>query len=251
MCRVGELTSQPASVTPVVTRAAPPAPANSGGSPPASWLPLARWNLQFNPFGELTAHERVQLAVFDPAAVAAELWQGQTAIQFLGDCGRGKTTRLLSLANHLMLPPSACLYLPPWSGWLPRWWLQTLRLSGRCLLIDESQRMPWAVRQWLFRRRLPLLLGGHRDQTRQLRRCGYRVLTYCVGAENDAAQVQRVLNRRLQAARLGPGPVPQVTAEVAQKLVDRFGDDLRSMESFLYFRLQQQIGSDEQLRFID
>ncbi len=219
--------------------------------PSTAWLPFAHWNLRYNPFGELTQQERVELAVFDPAAVAEPLQRGQTAIQFLGDQGRGKTTRLLSLAHHLSLPPAACLYLPPWSGIQPHWWRRTLRLTGDCLLIDETQRIPWWVRQLVFARRLPLLLGGHRDQTRHLRLCGYRVISYHVGTENDADHVRRVLNRRLQAARLGPGPIPEITAETAERLVTRFGDDLRSMETYLYFRLQEQVGRHEQVRFID
>lgn len=221
--------------------------------PPAdcSWLPFSRWNLRYNPFGELLPAERAQVAIFDAMAVVAELREPATAIQFIGQCGRGKTTRLLALQHHLALPPQSTIYLPPWSWGLPAWWAKTLRINGETLIIDEAQRMPPHVRRAIFRRRCGLVLGTHRDFAKQLRSAGYRVLTYQVGLGNDAEHVAKVANARLCAARLTPAKIPQVSTQDAAWLVARFGDDLRAIESFLYHQMQKQVDSDGEMRFID
>lgn len=216
-----------------------------------SWLPFSRWNLRYNPFGELTPSERAAVAVFDARPIAQQLAQGQAAVQFIGPCGRGKTTRLLAVQRHLAIPDSAIIYLPPLSWAVPRWWQKTLQVAGAPIVIDEAQRMPPPVRRAIFRRRVPLLLGTHRDLAGPLRRAGYHVFTYVVGPQNDARHVAAVANARLSAARLTTAEVPQLSIEDAQCLVARFGDDLREIESFLYHQVQQQVGCNGQMRFID
>jgi hypothetical protein len=216
-----------------------------------SWLPFSRWNLRYNPFGELLPAERARVAIFDVTPVAAALGEPTTAIQFIGQCGRGKTTRLLALQHHLALPPQSAICLPPWSWAIPAWWAKTLRIAGSTLMIDEAQRMPPPVRRAIFHRRGSLVLGTHRDFSKQLRRAGYRVLTYEVGRGNDAEHVAQVANARLGAARLTAAKIPQVSIEDASWLVSRFGDDLRAIESFLYHQVQKQVDSDGEMRFID
>jgi hypothetical protein len=216
-----------------------------------SWLPFSRWNLRYNPFGELAPSERAAVAVFDAQPIAQRLAQGQTAIQFIGPCGRGKTTRLLALQRHLAIPGSATICLPPLSWAIPRWWHKMLRIRGAPIIIDEAQRMPAPIRRSIFRRRVPLVLGTHRDLTAPLRRAGYRVFTYRVGPQNDASHVAKVVNARLCAARLSAAEVPQLSIRDAQWLVTRFGDDLRGIESFLYHQVQQQVGCNGQMRFVD
>jgi hypothetical protein len=155
------------------------------------------------------------------------------------------------LQRHLVIPATAAIYLPPLSWAVPRWWCKTLQVSGSPIVIDEAQRMPQPVRHAIFRRRVPLVLGTHRDLSGPLRRAGYRVFTYAVGPQNDARHVAAVANARLSAARLTAAEVPQLSIEDAQWLVARFGDDLRGIESFLYHQVQQQVGSHGQMRFVD
>jgi hypothetical protein len=228
-----------------------------------NWLPFSRWNLRYNPFGELTAAERAGVAVFDPEPVLSELGKGLVAIQFIGDCGRGKTTRLLAIERRLpprrvperRLPerrPSGLLCLPPLAAVNPVWWGRALRTEGDPVMIDEAQRIPLPVRMAIFRRRVPLVLGTHRDFSRELRPFGYRVTTVRVGPQNDARHVAEVANARIAAARLKPtASVPVLSIGDAEALVARFGDDLRAIETFLYNRVQQQVGRDEQMRFVD
>lgn len=223
-----------------------------------NWLPFSRWNLRYNPFGELTAAERAGVAVFDPEPILSQLGKGLVAIQFIGDCGRGKTTRLLAIQRRLPQRrlhhrrPTGLLCLPPLAVVNPVWWGRALRTDGDPVMIDEAQRIPFPVRMAIFRRRVPLVIGTHRDFSRELRAFGYRVTTVRVGPQNDARHVAEVANARIAAARLKPtATVPVLSIGDAEALVARFGDDLRAIETFLYNRVQQQVGRDEQMRFVD
>jgi fumarate reductase flavoprotein subunit len=69
-------------------------------APTTMGLPFAHLNLRFNPFGELDLHLRADVAVVDLADWPKRLAAGRFAIQFLADCGRGKTTHLLALRRH-------------------------------------------------------------------------------------------------------------------------------------------------------
>jgi hypothetical protein len=216
-----------------------------------SWLPFSHWNLRYNPFGELTAAERARVAVFDPAPTLHALRSGRMAVQFIGDRGRGKTTRLLAIKGALGDAAAAYVYLPPYAATMPRWWLRLWRLRASALIIDEAQRIPWLVRARLFRRGVPLILGTHRDLSRPLRWAGYSVTTVHVGPGNNAEHLRQVTNARMRAARLSAGDVPQLALAEAEQLVKRFGDDLRAIEAFLYHQVQQQAGQNGQMRFID
>ncbi len=207
------------------------------------WLPWAWCNLRRNPFGELLREERVQLAVVDVACIARHVQQPRTAVQLIGDCGRGKTTRMLVLAASMA--NSAYVYLPedePCPA-IP---------EGSPLLIDEAQRLPRAVRGRVFASGLPLVLATHSDLRRSLARAGYQVQTHHIGQTNDAALLRELLNRRIEASGLNPDDdVPELTAEDAATLVDRFGSDIRAIESYLYEVVQTQVFSHGEMRFID
>ena len=64
-----------------------------------NWLPWAWCNLRRNPFGELSRNERAELAVVDIDAIADHASEPYHAVQLIGDCGRGKTTRMLALLD--------------------------------------------------------------------------------------------------------------------------------------------------------
>ncbi len=207
------------------------------------WLPWSWCNLRRNPFGELLREERVKVAVVDVAAIAAHVGQPRTAVQLIGDCGRGKTTRMLVLAEAF--DDSAYVYLPedePCPA-IP---------SGTPLLIDEAQRLPAVVRRRVFASGLPLVLATHRNLRRALVRAGYRVQTHHIGQTNDASLVRQILNKRIEASRLtAAGQLPELSIEDATALVDRFGSDIRAIESYLYEVIQTQVFSHGEMRFID
>ncbi|WP_230780356.1 hypothetical protein [Roseiconus lacunae] len=215
-----------------------------------------RWqaaNLYRNPFGELERAERAELAVVDVDRILRQIgsqsatrdWQfrSRAAFQLLGDCGRGKTTRMLAIGR--VIPQAAYVYLPedaacptiPW-GWP--------------LLVDEAQRLPRRIRRLVFDSGVPLVLSSHRDLTGPLRRAGYDVHTDRIGLTLTAEKLTEILNRRVLASLRGPATdVPQITLTDAARLIERFGTDVRSIEGYLYDVVQQQVETDGELRFID
>ena len=220
---------------------APPAPPRPAS--PGHWLPFAHLNLRRNPFGELPPLERVRVAVVDIACWLPWLSGDRRALQWVGDCGRGKTTHLLAL--HARLPQAAYVYLPEEGGCPPI-------PAGRPLLIDEAQRLPWRTRSRVFNSGCPLVLGTHVDLSRPLRRHGYQVRTVQVAAGVDADRLATIINRRIDAARLAAGPVPQLSMGDAQRLLERWRDDIRGIEGFLYERMQQHAGGHRgEVRFVD
>ena len=162
----------------------------------------------------------------------------------IGDCGRGKTTRMLTLAARL--PDSGYVYLPE-DGPCPA------IPNSRPLLIDEAQRLPRRVRNLVFRQKLPLILATHDDLGRPLRHFGYSVRTIRIGCENTPELVCRMLNRRIEASRLAAGSIPQILLHEVEYLTKRFGSNVRAMEHFLYEQVQNHIrvNQDGEVRFID
>ena len=78
--------------------------------PVGQWLPWAWCNLRRNPFGELTRQERIELAVVDVGSIIDRVKTPRSAVQLIGDCGRGKTTRMLACGHRLA--EAAYVYLP-------------------------------------------------------------------------------------------------------------------------------------------
>jgi hypothetical protein len=188
-------------------------------------LPFEALNLRWNPFGEPSREDRAVLAVTD-----VEVWsrwlEGRVALQLLGDSGHGKTTHLLALGR---LRPEACFLRAEEEQ---RDWPE-----ASLLLVDEIQLAPRRRRRQLFRRGLPLALGTHDDLTRELERHDYRVETVRL----EGLTLERLLEicrRRLEWARLGPGPIPSLGEAAARCLLARHGDDVRSIEDDLYDQVQ-------------
>jgi hypothetical protein len=190
-------------------------------------LPYGRLNLRYNPFGELEPEERAALAVVDLAALLERLRRPPFVAQFLGEAGRGKTTHLLALRGHF---PEA-VYVHVGEGERP-----VLPEAG-VLFVDETQRLTPRARLRLFRRARVLALGTHEDHSAELSRAGVPFQTLEVGGV-DLGRLERIVQARLQAARRGPGPLPQVPRRSLEALVARFGDDVRAIEHELYERIQ-------------
>jgi hypothetical protein len=195
-----------------------------------------------NPFGELTRDERAELAILPEDDPCRNRVRAGEALQLVGDCGRGKTTRMLVLRRRWA--GSCYVYLeedepcPP----IPH---------GDPLLIDEAQRLPRRVARTVFSSGLPLVLATHRDLGRRLQKFGYAVQTIRIGETNTPELVRDLLNRRIEASRLTPGPVPSISLSQARHLLGRFAGDLRAIEHFLYERVQTQVIRDGEMRFSD
>ncbi|MGB7345964.1 MAG: hypothetical protein WBD20_17230 [Pirellulaceae bacterium] len=216
-------------------------------------MPWQWCNLRRNPFGELTRGERAALAVVDVKEIAQQVSENHTAVQFIGECGRGKTTRMLAIGRWLK--ESSYVYLPEDEP------CPSIAF-GRPILIDEAQRLPRRVRKQVFATGLPLVLATHRDLSRSLRRFGYTVQTQRIGTNNTPELICRLLNRRIRASCMDAAEqVPELSISDADQLVQRFGSDVRAIESYLYDVVQSQTSAslgyersernNGQMRFID
>lgn len=210
--------------------------------------PWARLNLRHNPFGEPTpAEEAALLVVPGSQALAEAVRTPGTALQMLGECGRGKTARLRLLEHRF--PGAPYVYLPE-DGPLPA--LPRLRRragGGPALLLDEAQRLPRRHLRRLSRHAArsgtSLALATHRDLARELAAAGLRVATVRVeGLEVE--HLLAIVGRRLRWARAAPGPVPELDRESARRLVERFGDDLRALLDHLYELYQDHLDRPEE-----
>jgi hypothetical protein len=193
--------------------------------------PYSVYNLHRNPFGELTRAERAELAVVEDLDVwLAALRDPRTSIQFVGDCGFGKTTHLLAIEKRL---PSAAYVYYPEKGRRPPLPRQ------RPVLVDEADRMGWRQHLRLLHGGGPLVIGTHVDYSWRLRRAGFRVLNVNVELPKEPRLLAKILNRRVEASRLNVSlPIPLIDEEFAEQLMHRFGCNLRRIEHFLYERFQ-------------
>ena len=237
-------------------------------------LPLKRprWqgaNLSRNPFGELTRSERAALAVVEIEAVLKFIRsppqppaasdgaspdshshtmrpkdvRPNCAYQIIGDCGRGKTTRLLAIEARV---ENACYVYLPEDGPCPS------IPDSSLLLIDEAQRLPRAIRRQVFQSGRALVLATHSDLSRPLRMYGYDVHSERIGLKLSPERLAEILNRRIRASRRDDElPTPSVTTSTAEKLIRRFGTNVRAIEGYLYDIVQSQVDDHGKMRFID
>lgn len=188
-------------------------------------LAFAHLNLRRNPFGDPTPQQRGELAVVDDLdELAAHLSKARAAVQFIGDKGRGKSTHLLALRARF--PEAAYVRIGP--GERP------VIPDTDPLLVDELQNLPRRLRAALFRRGCSLAIGTHVDLRAELRRAGRGVVTIHPRRRISVALLRRIFERRIEWARRGPGRVPGLTHATLDDLHQRFGDDVRAMEQYLY-----------------
>jgi hypothetical protein len=182
----------------------------------------------------MSAEERTRLAHVDLDTAMHHLRLAEESkrpvVQFVGEKGFGKTTHLLAIAARFA--GSAYLHLPEGEH-------RKIPTEGEPLLVDEAQRLNLWQRLRLFQSDRTLVLGTHRDFTRQLRRAGRCVLTLAADRDTDSARVSAILNARILAVRRTEGPTPQITEATANRLFRQYGSDLRSMQHSLYEIFQQ------------
>jgi hypothetical protein len=217
--------------------------------------PFAKLGLYRNPFGELTREERAELAVVDVDGIVSFL-QGKfrRAVQFLGDCGYGKTTHLLAI--QAAVSGAVFVYFPE-KG--PRPNLPQDQPAQRhplpMLLIDEAQRMGWRRRRQMMAWSGPLAIATHADLSPQLERAGFEVLRVNVAAPKRPSELATILNRRVEASRLTSGKVkpPQIELQDAEALIAKYASNLRAIEQELFERYQHMVTEsvDERLSVAD
>lgn len=191
----------------------------------APGLPFAHLNLRFNPFGEPAPEERDGLAIVD----LPEFGPGEV-VQFLGESGHGKTTHLLALRAR---DPRA-VYEKLEEG-EDRW--RSCPSGPAPFLLDEAQRIRRSWRRRLFAEARTLALGTHEDLSAYSDR---PVRTVRLVGLTTPPRLRDIVDRRIEWARRGPGPVPVVPDPTLRVLMERHGGDVRAIFGLLYDSLQKQ-----------
>ncbi len=190
-------------------------------------LPYARLNLRRNPFGSIPLEDRGHLAVLDLDPITAALEPDRAALQIVGDRGHGKTTHLLAIRARLF-PDAPYIHLDQERA-IPA------IPAASLLFLDEAQRFPRRQLAQLGRGTARLVLGTHADHARALSRAGRPVTTIRLGPRDlTADRLGRLLGRRIEHARRGPGPVPSITPGSLSNLLGRHGSNIRAIEDELY-----------------
>jgi hypothetical protein len=191
--------------------------------------PFHFYNLRRNPFGELERNERAELAVTVLDPWLEFLRHPSSVLQFVGDCGRGKSTHLLAIEKHLS--PVSFVYIPE-DGPRPK------LPQTRPLIVDEAQRLSLWQRRKLGKFGGPIVIGSHIDHTREFERCKLNVQTVFVAELVTPDRIQLILNKRIESSRLNIGTIPTISGKFALRLHQQFGSDLRGMEHYLYNEFQ-------------
>lgn len=194
----------------------------------ATGLPYSHLNLRRNPFGELTFDDWAALALVDVDPIAVRLQTLRAVVQFVGEKGNGKTTHLLALASRL--PAATYVHLPEGQ--------RTQIPPGDLLLIDEAQRLTHWQRYRVFRSSATLVLGTHQDFTPALLRAGRTVHTVEVWRDTDAIRLHQIVNARIAWAKRDVGAIPEVSLETVEKLLLKFGPNIRGALHELYVTFQ-------------
>jgi len=186
-------------------------------------LAFQHLNLFRNPFGTLPPKALASIAVVDISHLPKLLNKPRTAIQFLAPHGRGKTTNLLAL--HALLPEVS--YTQLHAGDNPSFSACDVRF------IDSVENLSRGSRKALYQATQSIALTTHKSLSSELKRNGYHVVTIKVST-NDPQVLQDIFNRRIEYARRGPSSIPQVSLDDIKFLKNRFKNDIRSMEHYLY-----------------
>jgi hypothetical protein len=187
-------------------------------------LPYAHLNLRRNPFGELEAEERAELAVAEVGSLVARVRRPGAAVQLLGPSGSGKTTWLLAIRRHFPGAPFVKVHER----------VRTRVPSGHPLFVDDAHLLPPRQRRRLLSRPISFILCTHLDLAQELAALGLEAVTVTPGGSLSAELLEVAFARRVEAARRGPGAVPRVPRTTVERLLAGCGGDVRSMELALY-----------------
>lgn len=202
------------------------------------FFPHRQLGLVKNPFGALTPEEWVAVAVPPPIIMQA-LEAGFDHLQVIGDKGRGKSTILRWLCHQYQLQGQSVTYER-----LPRWHFNYHSdLSPLdCFALDEAQRLFILNQHRLFRQAQDkrLLIGTHNSWERAFHRHGWLLTTVHIGDQTTREHIQHILDKRLIEFATDKGTLVYFDDSAIDYLWDRWGDNLRGMEYFLYHVIQNR-----------
>jgi hypothetical protein len=196
-------------------------------------LPFAHLNLRFNPFGELTREERAATAIVDPIDIPVLDSNNRTAIQFVGEHGRGKSTHLIALHKQFKDSPYTQIHL----GDNPTF------TNNAVQFIDSIELLSASRRKKIYRTCDFLALTTHDDLTKELQTAGFEVMSKRIFI-NDEQRLKMIIDSRIEFARRDTGSLPNISLITVRQLITKFNNDIRAMEHHLYdvFQQLQEIG---------
>lgn len=191
-------------------------------------LAYAHLNLRWNPFGEIGIDDIAQLAVVHVEQYVKRLQDPGFALQYLGKPGRGKTTHLLALLCYFPQAPyihfrenSAIPEIP----------------QAPVLFLDETQRLPVALRKGIFSREASFVIGTHVDHSSEYRKAGLEYESIHLKSIT-IDQLEMIINQRIEWARRDPGPVPTISRTIIAQLIHLYHNDLAAIIAWLYEEFQ-------------
>jgi hypothetical protein len=202
------------------------------------FFPLRKLGLVKNPFGALTTEEWVAVTV-PPPIILEVLKTGFEHLQIIGDRGRGKSTTLHWLCHYFQIQEQSVAYER-----LPRWHFnyQSDLSSLDCFALDEAQRLFILKQRRLFHEAQGkrLLIGTHISWERAFRRYGWQVTTVYIAHQTTREHIQHILDKRLIVFSTDTGVQVYFDDSAVDYLWDKWEDNLRGMEYFLYHALQKR-----------
>jgi hypothetical protein len=188
-------------------------------------------NLRFNPFGELPADERAQLAVVNVEHLADKLKNPGTAIQFIAPQGRGKSTHLLALHQCLNQYPNHYRYYKASAD-------DTINvIPSDLVFIDSIDLLQKNERKKIFPLVNSLAFTSHEDLTPELKSQNFEIVSIPISC-TDTPTLANVFKQRIQHARRSQAPIPTIADESVTRLIKLYNDDIRAMEYHLYDTFQ-------------
>ena len=199
------------------------------------FLRFYRLGFKSNPFRVLTDEEWAAVSIV-PQYVMNIVDHTAHHIQFIGDMGRGKTTLLLGLLSYLQQQEINTTY-----EYIPegQHYFKTRQVLD-VFMLDEVQRLYWWERRRLYKaleNGTRLIFSTHQDiqQTFHQRNLALEVVN--VNLLYDRDSLFEMWQRRLDYFRIGESTI-SIEMDGIDFLIEKFGDDRRSMERFLYEAFQ-------------
>jgi len=194
--------------------------------------PFAKLHLGRNPFGALPEEDRGRLIVpvLELAELAGWIQHPRRAVEFIGDCGRGKSAHLHALRHELRLRGTRhpITHLRPAEPARAK-----LIPAATVVLVDESQMLSTKERRRLFRRPVSFGLGTHESHATELAKLGIECRSVDIRSP-DLSTLREIVRRRVEWAKWGEGEPPRVSDVTLDALHQAYGTDLRAIEGALY-----------------
>lgn len=191
-------------------------------------LAFVHLNLRWNPFGEIGFEDIHQLAIVQVEQYVDRLQRPGFALQFRGEPGRGKTTHLFALREYFPQAPYLHFYENAGIPDIPQ---------ASLLFLDDTQWLPASLRKRIFSPQVSLVIGTLSDHSKELKRAGLEHYSvHLVGITVE--RLEKIIQRRIEWARRGPGLVPMVPKSDVVRLIQEYDDDLRAIFSTLYEEFQ-------------